>query len=181
MREPDVLEVGIDALQPFLHEQRAHFERRGIAGAQVLAQVREREAGVDDVLDDQHVAIGEIEVEVLHDPHDTARARRRPVRRHGHEVELDRKVDRAGEIGHEHERALEDADEQRRVRGVVGGEVLAQLADALLELELLDDDATDVRVVHAISDHRQRGQHGSTLIQRYRRVREVTRTRSSIR
>ena len=54
---------------------------------------------------------------------------------------------------------------KRRVRRVVGGEVLAELADALLELELLDDDAADVRVVHAASD-----QHGSTLIQRYRRV-----------
>ena len=122
MREADVLQVGVDLLQAFLHEQRAHFERRGIARAQVLAQVREREAGVDDVFDDQHVAIGEIEVEVLHDANDAARARRRSVRRHRHEVELDRQIDRAREVGHEHERALEDADEQRRVIVVVGGD-----------------------------------------------------------
>jgi hypothetical protein len=72
-----------------------------------------------------------------------------PIRtRHRHEVELDRQVDRAGEIGHEHARALEDAHEQRRVRRVIGREVLAQLADALLELFFVDDDASDVGIVH---------------------------------
>ena len=60
------------------------------------------------------VAIGEVEVEVLEDAHDAARARRRAVRRHRHEVELDRQVDRARQVAHEHERALEHADEQRR-------------------------------------------------------------------
>ena len=149
--EADVLQVGLDLLQPFLDEQRAHLERRRPARLQVLAEVREREAGVDDVLDDQHVAVGEVEIEVLHDAHDTARARRRPVRRHRHEVELDGQVDRAGEIGHEHERALEDADEQRRMVVVVGGDLLAEIADALLQLVLVDDDPTDVRVVHVVS------------------------------
>ena len=55
-----------------------------------------------------------------------ARPRRRPVRRHRHEVELDREVDRAGEIAHEHERALEHADEQRRPARVVGGDLRAR-------------------------------------------------------
>ena len=57
-------------------------------------------------------------------------------------------VDRAREVGHEHERALEDADEQRRVIVVVGRDLLAEVADALLQLVLVDDDPTDVRVVH---------------------------------
>ena len=57
-------------------------------------------------------------------------------------------VDRAGEIGHEHERALEDADEQGRMVVVVGRDLLAEIADALLQLVLVDDDPTDVRVVH---------------------------------
>ena len=39
-------------------------------------------------------------------------------------------VDAAGEIGHEHERALEHADEQRRAARVVGGDLLAELGDA---------------------------------------------------
>src|ERR1043165_9615995 len=36
--ETDVFQVGIDPLQPFLHQQRAHFERGGIARPEVLAQ-----------------------------------------------------------------------------------------------------------------------------------------------
>src|SRR3954449_2785907 len=64
-REPDVLQIGIAALQTFLHQQGAHVQRRRVARNEVLAQVREREAGVDDVLDDEHVAVGEVEVEVL--------------------------------------------------------------------------------------------------------------------
>ena len=66
-----------------------------MTGREVAAQVREREAGVDDVLDDEHVAVGEVEIEVLHDADDAARARGRAVRRDRHEVELDRQVDRA--------------------------------------------------------------------------------------
>src|SRR5579862_3860990 len=146
--EADVLEIRVDALQSFLHEQRADLERRGVAGPQVLAQVRESETGVDDVFHDQHVPVGEIDVEVLHDPHDAAGARRGAVRRHRHEVELHREVDRPGEIGHEHAGALENADQQGRMPGVVGREVLAQLADALLEVVLVDDDPADVGIVH---------------------------------
>ena len=54
--EAHVLQVELDALQPFLHQQRAHLERRRPARREVLAQVRERETGVDDVLDDQRRA-----------------------------------------------------------------------------------------------------------------------------
>src|SRR4051794_14006210 len=67
--EPDVPEIGITALQPLLHEEGAHLDARGLAGLQVLAQVGEGEAAVDDVLDDDHVSVGEVEIEVLHDPY----------------------------------------------------------------------------------------------------------------
>ena len=53
------------------------------------------------------------------------------------------------EVGHEHERALEDADQQRRVLVVVGTDLLAELADALLQLVLVDDDPTDRGIIHA--------------------------------
>ena len=88
-------------------------------------------------------------------------------------------IDRAREIGHEHERALEDADEQRRTVDVVGGDLLAEIADALLQVVLVDDDASDVRVVHEWSLAVDGA--ASTDIQRNRRVRAVTFTWSSIR
>ena len=57
-------------------------------------------------------------------------------------------VDRAREIAHEHERALEHADEQRRAIRVVGGDLLAQRSDPLLQLVFADDDASDRGSVH---------------------------------
>src|SRR5690349_14443903 len=46
--EPDVAQVEVVALEPLLQEQRAHLERRRPARRQVLPEVRQREAGVDD-------------------------------------------------------------------------------------------------------------------------------------
>ncbi len=43
-------------------------------------------------------------------------------------------VDRAGEVAHEHERALEHTHEERRTVRVVGGDLLAEAGDALAEL-----------------------------------------------
>src|SRR6185369_6731548 len=117
------------------------------ACGQRLAEVGEREPRVDDVLDQQHVTVGEIEVEVLHDPDDAAGAGGRAVRRHRHEVDLDGDVDGSYEVGHEDEGALEDADEERITVGVVGGDLLAELGDAPPEVVFGDDDGAELRVV----------------------------------
>ena len=62
---------------------------------------------------------------------------------------------------------------------VVGGDLLAELADALLQLVLVDDDPADVRVVHVGLVQRcsmaRRSSRGNGA------CRDVTRTRSSIR
>src|SRR3954469_23375013 len=132
--ETDVTKIEVDFLQSLFHEERTDLERRRPTGFEVLAQVLQRETRIDDVLDDEDMTVRQVEIEVLENAHHTARARRGAVRRHGHEVELDRQIDGEGEVAHEHERALEHADEQRRVPRVVGRDALAELADALLQL-----------------------------------------------
>src|SRR5687768_14564404 len=62
--EPDVLEIGVAALEALLHQQGAHLEAGRVARQQVLAEVREGQAAVDDVLHHDDVAAGEVEVEV---------------------------------------------------------------------------------------------------------------------
>src|ERR1700730_2440958 len=148
--KPDVAQVEVVALEPFLQEQSAHLDRRRPARRQVLPQVRQREAGVDDVLDDQDVAAGEVDLEVLLDADDAAGTGGGPVGRHRHEGELDGQVDGAGKVAHEDERALEDPDEQRRMTGVVGGDLLAELGDALLELFGADHYPPAMRVLHRL-------------------------------
>src|SRR5205085_9025157 len=97
--EPDVLEIEVVALEALLHEQRAHLEGGGMPSQQIALQVGKREAAVDDVLDDQNVAVREVGVEVLDDAHDPARLGGRAVRGDGHEIELHVEVDAARQVG----------------------------------------------------------------------------------
>ena len=84
-----------------------------MAGGEVAQQPGQRQARVDDVLDDQHVAIVDVAVEVLEDPHHARRRRRRAVGADRHELELRGQRNRAGQVGDEHHRALEHGDQQQ--------------------------------------------------------------------
>ena len=55
--EPDVAQVRVALLQALTQQQRTDLDARRVAGQQVLAQVLEGEAAVDDVLDEQDVAV----------------------------------------------------------------------------------------------------------------------------
>ena len=63
---------------------------------------------------------------------------RAAVGRDRHEVELDGKVDRAGEVAHEHERPLEDPDEQRIAARVVRRDLCTELSHPSGEILLGD-------------------------------------------
>src|SRR6187399_309291 len=54
--EARVADVDVDLAPRGLGQQGADLERRRVARLQVPDQVRERQAGIDDVLDHQHVA-----------------------------------------------------------------------------------------------------------------------------
>ena len=89
-------------------------QRRGARSSSWRQQVRERQPGVDDVLDEHDVAAGDVDVEILEDPHPTRVGR---VPRDRDEVDLDVDVgDRAREVGEEDQRALQHADEHARRR-----------------------------------------------------------------
>ena len=60
-------------------------------------------------------------------------------------------VDGPGQVGHEHEGALEDADEERRPTRVVGGDLRAHLGDPTLQVVLGDDRAPEVRIRAGLS------------------------------
>jgi hypothetical protein len=56
-------------------------------------------------------------------------------------ISQDRQV--AHQVGHEEDRALEHADQEQIAARVVGGDLLAELLDALLEGVLVDEDLRD--------------------------------------
>src|SRR5215211_1320325 len=110
--ETDVADGNVDLAALRLRQECADLERGGPARPEVAHQVREREPRVDDVLHDEDVAVLERDVEVLEDADDPRRVARSPVAGDGHEVDLAGDRQLAHEVGHEEDRALEDADEQ---------------------------------------------------------------------
>src|SRR5580700_7439218 len=105
--EADVAQVELDALLPLLDQEGAYLDTLGGSGVQVAAQVVQGQAAVDDVLDHQDVPTVEFGVEVLDDPHHPRRPGGAAVRRHGHEVDVDRELDGPTEVAHEQHGALE--------------------------------------------------------------------------
>ena len=111
--EADVGDVDVGAHGVGLAQQRAHPQRPRMPGREVAQQPGQRQPGVDDVLDDQHVAVVDVAVEVLEDPHHARRRRRRAVGADRHELQLRGQRDRPGQVGDEHDRALEHGDQQQ--------------------------------------------------------------------
>ena len=116
----------------------------GPRASQRAHQVLQRQPGVDDVLDDQHVAALERRVEVLEDPHDAGGLGRGAVGGDGHEVDLAGDVDVAHQVGEEEEGALEHADQQQVLARVVAGDLFRHRPDAVLQVVRLDEDLADL-------------------------------------
>ena len=85
-------------------------------------------------------------VEVLEDPHHAGGLGRGAVGGDGHEVDLAVHVEVAHEVGEEEDGALEHADQQQVLAGVVARDLGRHLLDPVLELVGLDDDLADVLV-----------------------------------
>ena len=111
--------------------------------------------GVDDVLDDQDVLAGDVGVEVLEDPHHAGGLGARAVGRDRHPVHRRRCRAARAQVGHDHDRALEDADEQqvlaRVVRVDLGGQLVQPGVDLLLGERTFSRSAAHVGGVHGIS------------------------------
>ena len=87
---------------------------------------------------------GDVPVEVLEDPDDAGGLRARAVRGDGHPVGLDRLVQPPGEVRHDHDGALEDADQQRVPAGVVGVDLRGELGQPGQDLLLGEQDLLQV-------------------------------------
>src|SRR5204863_7937763 len=128
-------------------EERADREVGRLAKRERAQVEVEREAGVDDVLDHEHVASGEMEVEVLDDPDARAAAERPAVAGEIEEVHRVRDLDRPREIRDEDEPALEHADEEEIASLVVLGDLAAKLPDSLRDLLAGQVDIADPRIL----------------------------------
>ena len=65
---------------PLMLVKQAHrFDGSGFAGGEQLAQVFEREAGINDVLHDDHMPSGDARVKILDDAHHAGGLRARAI------------------------------------------------------------------------------------------------------
>ena len=128
-------------------EQGDGGERRGRAEREGLAEVVERQAGVDDVLHDHDVAAGDLGVEVLEEPDArvTALVGAGGVARELEEVEPVRDAEGTGEVGDEDDARLEGRDEQRLTAVVIAPELAAELPDARVQLLPREVDGAEAR------------------------------------
>src|SRR5262249_33072496 len=118
------LEPGIGDLDVRLHRVRlaqhcGDRHRSRVARLQVAHQPRQRETGVDDVLNDQHVPAAYVRVQVLQNAHNAGGLGPRAVGGDGHPVHLDGQVHGTGEVRHHHHRPLQHADKEQFTTGVI--------------------------------------------------------------
>jgi hypothetical protein len=112
-------------------EERHRGERGRVAQRERLAEVVERQARVDHVLDDQDVAAGDLRVQILEEA-DAGMAALVGAGRVACELdEVEAMVDRqgAGQVRDEDDARLERRDEQRLATLVVTGDLAPQLLD----------------------------------------------------
>jgi hypothetical protein len=127
-------------------EERHRCERGRIAEPEGLAEVVERQPGVDHVLDDEDVAPRDLLVEVLEeaDPGVAAGVGVGAVRGQLDEVEGVGDADRPGEVRDEDEARLQRGYEERLASGVVLRNLAAELADAATDLLAREVDLADL-------------------------------------
>ena len=124
-------------------EERCDRERPRRAQLEQAAQVVQRQAGVDDVLDEQDVAVADVEGQVLEE----ADPRAAGVRRELDEVDRVRRADGARQIGEEDGARLQEPDEKQVRALVVARDLAAELRDARRDLRGGEKDVADARVV----------------------------------
>ena len=105
-----------------------------------LAQVAEGEAGVEDVFDEEDVFAFDRVVDVLDELDGTGGDTGAAVAGNGDEVEGVVDADGTREVGEKDGRALEDADENDGLAGVVAADLSAEGVDAVGDLLLGEED-----------------------------------------
>ena len=128
--------VGFDGNEAALGlvEAGCDFERCRLVLEHEAAQIAQREAGVEDVFDDDDVLALDGVVDVLDELDGAGGDAGAAVAGDGDEVECVVDLNGAGEVGEEDGRAFEDADEDDGLAGVVGGDLCADLAGAIGDL-----------------------------------------------
>ena len=133
-READVVDLDVDLAARRLRQQARRPQAARATSPEDALQIRQRQAGIDDVLDDDDVAVLQAAVDVFQHPHFARRGGAAGIARHGDEVEGAGAGQRSHQIGQEEHRSFEHADEVELGVGRVAANLDGKLGDAGLKM-----------------------------------------------
>ena len=110
----------------------------------IVQEIVQCEAGVDDVFDDQDVLALDVALKVFHDAKDATGGGVFPIAGPGDKVHGGGDAEVAHEVGEEDEGAVEDTNEDGLLVAIVAGDLSGQLFDLGLDLLFGDEDFLDV-------------------------------------
>ena len=140
---------GRDAVLNVLPQEGGDLQRSGLAALEVLHQILERQARVQNVLDDQHVATADVDIQVLNDTHDTRGLHTVAVARNSHEIDVGRQLDLTHQVAHKDHGAAQDRNQHQILTRVVARNLLAQARDDTVDILLREQNLLDIRMLRS--------------------------------
>jgi hypothetical protein len=139
-READV--IALDRFQPTRRfiEQSGQTERFRTALAKNPQEVGGREAGVENVLDQDHVEPRDVIVQILEHAHLARGIFRLSVARDGDEIDRSLQINFAGQIGKKETSALEHANQMNPLALEISRDLAGDCADTFLDVGVTDSD-----------------------------------------
>ena len=101
------------------------------------------------VLDDQHVATADVDIQVLNDTHDTRGLHTVAIARNSHEIDVDRQLDLAHQVAHKDNGAAQNRDQHQILTSVVARNLLAQARDDTVDILLRKQNLLDIRMLRS--------------------------------
>ena len=148
VRDLETDEVGLELhfAARFLVEQHTAAEARGFQLPSELGDERQGFAGIEDVVDDQHVAVFDVQREIGDDLRCADGLRFVAVARDANAVEAHGIVDFAHQIGGEHHGAVDERNDREFAVAIDGLDLPGESAHASLDLVFGVEDGFEIRV-----------------------------------
>ena len=135
VRDAEAVVVGLegDALGSVFPEENGRFDAAGTEGLDLGHQSLESAAGVEDVVEEQNVVVGDFGEPGVVDAQLAGLSGFTTIAGGLEEADSQGLIDAADQVSEQDDAAGEDAEDQQRFVAIVGGDSLRELRDALLD------------------------------------------------
>jgi hypothetical protein len=135
--EADVIHGYLDLPSGWFVEESDNAYRSGSSGGQILKQIVQRKAGIEDVFDQDNVPVFEALVQILENSNFAAALGGGAVAADGNEVEGDTQINRPDQICVEYAGSFQNSNQVGQLPFIVPGDLGAQFPNSLLDSFLI--------------------------------------------